>query len=164
MFSNEIEAILKNFSRFIGVFSLDRIPKLSNHQSAVINLAPSTAQWGHWCGLSKNPIQSNKYSEDTLYHSLHVYEYFDSLGGSEEKVKHLCSNLSLEPDAVVLYNETRLQADNMITCAAYAMTYIIHRLENHDLCFSDLLDEIFSGNPIKDEEMVVSFVEKIQSH
>ena len=129
MFRKEIESLMQDFDFFRGVYSIDTLPKLNELDCIIVNLANSTTKIGHWVYLGKQGVQISKTSENLTHYSQNVYELFNSLGQSEEEVKQFCSqNKHWERDAVILYNDTKIQADNMLSCSEFTLYVVINRL------------------------------------
>lgn len=113
MYQKEIEHVMRNFYYFKGVFPIDKIPDFKNLEFAIINTSPSHKTYGHWICLGKNNIQTSKIGENPTYTSRHVYELFNSLGLNRDEVSQFCAHKKWEKNSIILYNETRLQTDDM---------------------------------------------------
>lgn len=49
------------------------------------------------------------------------------------------------------------------SCAYFCLNFIINRLENVDISYSDLLEEIFDAVPTVDEKKSIEFVQDFEN-
>jgi hypothetical protein len=129
---------LKN--HFLGVYSLDNIPKHMKIKTALIFNDQKVGMPGrHWLGL----VHTEK----------NVYELFDSYG---VKINEIKPYLKFK-NPKFLYNTGAFQSIETTTCGLFALYYIIHRLLNNFDDFSELLSFIFKINVRDNEATVYSF-------
>lgn len=148
MQSSQLIEIIESFpsikKSFNGVFSLNTIPKRLKSKSFLISNTQNDTEPGqHWFCIIK--IKPNK------------YEYFDSLGVNEKKLELLIHSNIFSKNSQVLFNETQFQNSTSISCGLFVLYFIINRLHNLDLSFSDLLNEIFVTDCEKNETLVNDF-------
>lgn len=136
MQASQILDIIQSFSSIknqcAGIFSRNTIPSYLNVKSFLIaNTQNDTEPGEHWFCIIRKSTQK--------------YEYFDSLGIDEIKLKSLkTQNLfSKSKQSIIVFNETPFQKSNSQTCGLFVLYFIIHRMHNLDLSFSNLLNEIF---------------------
>ncbi len=151
MQSSEFETYFKHFpylnERFTGVFSIDKVPKkLKNRHFCIVNTDIASENGSHWFTI--------------LCHSKSMYEVFDSLGINGEKEKKLKTFLKLHPD-VLEVNETQFQLNESILCGKFSIYYVIQRMYNLDLDYTDFLCETFDSDLSKNENLVTKFCEDI---
>ncbi len=84
------------------------------------------------------------------------YEIFNSLGTSEEYVRAILSHLAGECE----FNETPVQAVTSKACGLFCIFCVIERYFNEDLDLEALLNDSFTNNFVKNEEMVKDFFAK----
>lgn len=148
MQSTELSEIINNISSikdfFKGIYSIDNVPKrLKKYNFVVINNQTSTERGQHWFCIIKSDLKK--------------YEYFDSLGVTKEKLDLLKSYRIFPYHSIVKYNETSVQDFTSSTCGLYVLYFIINRLHNLDLSFTTLINEIFTIDPLKNEDLVKKF-------
>jgi hypothetical protein len=90
-----------------------------------------------------------------------MFELFDPLGSSETEAKKYAEACHLQ-NGRLLFNKSKIQTTNMISCGAFCVTFAVNRLENPDMTFQEILDEVFSGHPIEDEKRSIQFVEDLE--
>ncbi len=86
------------------------------------------------------------------------FELFDSLGSTEVYIKELLKNFT----GFCVFNETALQANDSKSCGHFCLFYVIQRYFNEDLTLEKLLEEWFSLNCARNEEVVHKFLKEIQ--
>lgn len=148
MQSSELVEIIEKFpsisKTFLGVFSINTVPKLSKkHQFVILNTEESFKPGKHWFCVIKT------YSKE--------FELFDSLGINVEKLDRLRDFNILPSNSVLKYNENAVQNSDSITCGLFVCYFLIQRLHNFDMSFSDLINEIFTLNKDLNETTVLNF-------
>ena len=132
---------------YIGVFSIDTLPKIIKYRKfCICNTDVQSGNGKHWiCFVrtSKNSI-----------------ELFDSLGIDDEK-KNLIIRFCKFNIKEIVFNETPFQATFSDTCGLYVLYFLFERLFNLDLSFDDLLNDIFNEDVLKNEKTVQDFCEHI---
>jgi len=103
----------------------------------IINKKMSTNA-GHWILIIK--------PEDDLL------EIFDSLGTKEEDVEHMKSLA-----ARCQFNNTRFQSPNSKSCGLFCLYTAFWRISDIDLPYGEVLSELFSPDPEKNEQIVKDF-------
>ena len=134
---------------FDGVFSFDKIPaKLQLYHFIICNTDISSGTGKHWFCI----IRSNK----------KFVECFDSLGFQEQSKKTaLLSALKFNRISEIKINTTPVQLSNTDTCGKFCLMFIIERLHNPDMPFDELINDIFSDDCKKNEELVANFFHEI---
>lgn len=148
MQTSELCNIINKFpsikSNFVGVFSIDKVPKrLRKTSFLIINTQPSHLPGQHWFCLIKRNVKE--------------YELFDSLGVSNDKLNFFKENNIFRKNSVVKFNESPLQISTSNTCGLFVLYFLIHRMHNLDMSFSSLMDEIFDLNLRINEDKVLEF-------
>lgn len=129
---------LKN--NFLGVFSLDTIPKKMKTKTGLIFNDQITGLPGcHWLGL--------------VHTKANEYEFFDSYG---VKINNIKPYIKFK-NPKLIYNLGTFQSSETTTCGLYSLYFVIHRLLNNYDDFSDLLSSIFSINVSSNEALVFNF-------
>jgi hypothetical protein len=137
--------ILKN--HFIGIFSIDTLPKVIKYrQFCICNTDVQSGNGKHWICF----VRTNKNS----------IELFDSLGVDENK-KNLIKNFCKFRIKELIFNETQFQANFSDTCGLFVLYFLIERLFNLDISFDDLLEEIFYEDLLRNENQVKDFCDNI---
>jgi hypothetical protein len=121
MQSSEFEKYFKHFpnlsERFIGVFSIDKVPKSLNYRHfCIVNTDISSEDGSHWFVILRNKKSS--------------YEVFDSLSITSEK-EHLLKNYLTFKTRFLEVNETQFQANSSTACGKFCIYYIIQRFDNN---------------------------------
>lgn len=145
MFTHEFEKYFKgNLSKYFrGVFPFDQIPHVLKPEHFVIcNTSDSTNIGEHWFVLYRNDC---------------TIECFDSLGINSQKLSALQEKLTIKNIKKLKFNKTAVQSDVTSTCGLFCIFFIYQRFYNKDLKFKELLNEIFSINVSKNEEVVIEF-------
>jgi len=91
-------------------------------------------------------------------------ECFDSLGVNEIKKKNLSHFCKFKNISKIKFNETQLQSDSSLSCGKFVLYFAIQRMHNLDLSFNDFLNEAFTLNCEKNEDIVNEFVEQFFSN
>ena len=138
MDSNDLELILKNFKNYMGVFSKNFMPYLSNIGDFYIintNCFPCTVDNGHWVVIMKMSVND--------------YYFFDSFGNSP-----LYFNINIpgvSASSNIIYSMQQLQSYASNVCGLYCAFFCMYML-NCDGDFSDFLDifdtEDFTANDL----------------
>lgn len=147
MLNSDIELYFQNMpcleKHFMGVFSIDNIPKKIKLRSFfVTNLSKSSEPGSHWISFIKSEPKT--------------IEIFDSLG---TKIDDLRPYLKFSSNPNLIYNAAAFQTATSSTCGLFAIMFLIERSFNFDLKFNELLAEIFDENPEINETIVVNFFE-----
>jgi hypothetical protein len=133
--------------QFIGVFSIDTLPKIIKYRTfCICNTDVHNGIGKHWICFIRN-----EHSE---------IECFDSLGITDEKRELLSSYCKFKQKSII-YNETKFQKDNTDSCGLFCLYFLIERMHNLDLTFEELLEDIFCPNEDINESRVSLFCDKI---
>jgi hypothetical protein len=133
---------------FLGVFSIDTLPKTIKHRHFCICNTDTSAESGqHWFCFIQN-------------HSAEV-ECFDSLGINEEKKEKLMKYCSFRRTKELKFNITSFQSKDSDTCGLFTIYFLFERMHNLDLTFSDILEDIFDENEVQNELKVKEFCKSI---
>lgn len=123
---------------FLGIFSIDTIPKKINERSFLIfNLSKQKDVGTHWGAM----VRPNK----------DVIEIFDSLSTNIDYVKGF---LPFKNKLTILYNESVFQSKTSSSCGKFVIYFCYHRMINLDLNFKLLLESIFSTQTSANEQKV----------
>ena len=132
---------LKKF--FVGTFAIDTLPKtLKNDHFLVFNSDTSDKQGQHWLCCFKE--------KKTLL-------CFDSIGIDNNKKVLLEKYCVISGVNQIHFNETQFQLLTTDTCGKFAIYFLIQKSYNKDLTFGELLEDIFSDEPLKNESIVKNF-------
>lgn len=148
MQASELVNVIENFNsikkNFVGIYSFDTIPKRFRSNGFLISNTQNSSEPGeHWfCLIKKSPKK---------------FEYFDSLGVDEAKLKKIQTLKVFNRHSTVVFNETPFQKQTSISCGLFVLYFIIHRMHNLDMSFSELLEEIFVIDCNKNELIVEKF-------
>lgn len=130
-------------THFRGVFAFDQIPStLKAGHFIVCNTSDSSDIGEHWF---------------VIYRNEKVIECFDSLGIDSEKLSILQENITFKGTNKLKFNKTQVQSNTTSTCGYFCIYFIFQRFYNRDLKFAELLNEIFSVDVNKNEEIVKQF-------
>jgi hypothetical protein len=116
LYSNEIEANLKNIKSFKGVVSQDRLELLKAPMkkdfSCIINLEDSNEDGSHWVALYNDKNEN-------------FTEYFDSYGMKPalQTIRFVKKHFRKS----IYYNDTQVQGDNSKRCGFFCQFYIKSR-------------------------------------
>jgi hypothetical protein len=151
MQSSEFINYFKSFpnvkNHFLGVFSINTLPKSIKHRKfCICNTDVESGNGKHWICF----VRSNK---DTI-------ELFDSLGIDDEKKKLITKYCTFNAKEII-FNETQFQADFSETCGLFVIYFLIERIFNFDLTFEELLHDIFYDDKLKNEKKVIEFCSEI---
>lgn len=108
MDGRQIAREMQNQKGFVGVFTLDELPKpFPESASAIVNLDKSDQPGSHWVGVFKN----------------NVLEWFDPLGNRppEDAIVESC-----------IINRARIQDEDSIACGAFALDFVKRRIKGED--------------------------------
>ena len=107
----KINEILKNNKNYIGTFSKNKVPKLKNNQSTIVNLANSNDKGSHWIGM--------KFINNKLF-------YFDSYGIPyiPDVIKNQYS------DDKIITNIYRIQSNDSNECGKFCIMFIQSNIKN----------------------------------
>ena len=145
MLNSDIELYFQKMpcleKHFMGVFSIDNIPKKIKVRSFFVsNLSKSSEPGSHWISFIKSEPKT--------------IEIFDSLG---TKINNLRPYLKFSNNPDIKYNEAAFQTTTSSTCGLFAIMFLIERSFNFDLKFNELLVDIFDKNSEINENIVVNF-------
>ena len=134
---------LENFpflkNHFAGIFPIDKLPKsIKVRHFCICNTDKSSGSGRHWFCLLKT--------------SKSCLECFDSLGIDSNKQKVLEIVCKFRGIKTLQYNETPFQSPNSNTCGLFTLYFIIERMHNLDMEFSDLLYELFDADDQESNE------------
>ena len=120
--------------RFHGIYPLDMIPKnVPANSSIVVNQDRSMEAGSHWIVLH--------------YKERDIAEHFDSVGKPPKRFIH---NLLIGNRSTYMYNNSRLQAYNINTCAIFCLYYSFYSCRF--MSFQNILQG-FSSN-LSDNEKI----------
>ncbi len=140
---NEFKSLQKNF---LGVFSIDTLPRSMKLKTfCFCNTDISNGSGKHWLCFVKS--------------SKKCIECFDSLGIDDNKKKLLKDNCKFSNVSEIDFNETQFQDTSSSTCGLFVIYFAVHRMHNLDLEFDEILEEIFTLNPLDNEKRVKEFYE-----
>lgn len=147
MFSSDFETYFNHLNvkkYFIGVYPIDRVPRvLKNEHFLICNTDTSNNEGQHWFAVYRNGT---------------LLECFDSLGITAERKQSLEIVFKLKGINKIIFNTTQLQASDSASCGQFCIYFIVERLHNKDLNFSELLDECFDVNVTKNEKTINMFM------
>ncbi len=133
---------------FIGIFSIDTVPKsIKYRQFCICNTDLHTESGQHWFCFLRN--------------STYEIECFDSLGINLEKKEKLTKYCTFKRIKQLKYNETSFQSKDSNTCGLFTIYFLIERMHNLDMTFDELLDDIFEEDKVKNEQKVSKFCNAI---
>ena len=141
---NKVPGLVNHFK---GVFPIDKLPKQITLKTFFIaNLDPSDKAGSHWIAFVKvNP---------------EICEIFDSLGFTN-KLDIIKPFLNFKEKIEFIYNETAFQSKDSKLCGKFCIMFLIERMLNQTMDFTDLLSEIFSNDLIKNDLIVSKFCENV---
>jgi len=149
MISSEFTDFLKNFPHLLkfcgGIYARDCIPsKINDGYFYICNTDISDGPGIHWFCLIRQG---------------HSIECFDSLGIDSSKKLILLSLPLIQQSFVrdLEFNTTQIQPSASILCGEFTLYFLINRLHNQDLSFSNLINEIFVPSLEHNETLVVRF-------
>lgn len=129
---------------FAGIFSADNIPKKIKHKHFIIlNTDFKDGPGKHW------------YVVVRLHNLL---ECFDPLGVSEDRKHFISTNLKFAGIHHISFNVTQIQPSISVLCGQFVLLYLFERYHNLDQNLEELLNQVFSENLNRNEELVKSFM------
>lgn len=132
-------------SHFLGVYSLDSIPKKMKSKTFLIfNDQTSTMPGRHWLGL--------------VHTKGNQYNIFDSYGVKIDSIKPYLKFKNPQ----FKYNIGKFQSSETSTCGLFALYFCINNLLNNYDDFSELLSSIFKIKVEENEALVFSFFNNLQ--
>jgi hypothetical protein len=137
------------YQLFDTVCSIDKIPfNLHVKHFVICNLSPSNQPGSHWIVIIR--------SEEN------ILEIFNSLGCSTlDDLKPYLRNFS---DKMVLeFNSDQFQPNTSKNCGYFCIFFIIHRVLNYDLSFATILEDYFSPNIAKNDQIVLNYCNNLLS-
>jgi hypothetical protein len=119
---------------FVGVFSIDKLPRKLPHDSCggVINLDVSTGPGTHWVAFFKNKGGGA--------------EYFDPLG--DRPPRRIASFLNRHSPMGVAYNRVPYQSERSTLCGNFCIFYLERRLAGQSFC--SITAVLSTNSPIND--------------
>ncbi len=93
-----------------------------------------------------------------VFQMYNIVEVFDSAGTSEMFLKDVLHQFK----GSCVCNVTRLQPKDSNKCGEFALFFVLNRVYNKDLDFSDLLNSLFSQDVVKNEEEVLDFLYEVK--
>ena len=79
----------------------------------------------------------------------------------KEKKTFLRENFRAHSTKELLFNTSRVQDLSTSTCGEFVLYFLFQRMHNQDLDFETLLNEIFSSDPVVNEQKVKKYFENI---
>lgn len=149
MNGEDLQKVIAKFlsirDNFLGVFSIDSLPKIFpvNH-FLICNYDLKSMPGSHWFALVR---KSNE-----------RIECFDSLSLNNDKKELLIKYCNFDKATKIIYNETPVQKITSLTCGQFVLFFLIHRIHNLDESFVSILNEIFNSNTENNEESVLNFL------
>lgn len=129
---------------FVGIFSINNVPKrVANNHFLIVNTEESSKPGKHWFCFIKRETKK--------------YELFDSLGIDQTKLNVIEEFKIFPPKSIVKFNENEVQDSQSITCGLFVLYFLVNRMHNLDMSFSDLINEIFDLKPDVNETLVNNF-------
>lgn len=129
MNSQEISRKLRHYTRFLGVFPIDKIPKsLPFGHALIINLDRSNQPGSHWVALYKSVI----------------LEYFDPLGQPPPS--------QIDIKGPILYNKRKIQHSESVSCGPFAIDFVQRRFAGEDF---GSIQKSYSNNQLFNDFLVV---------
>lgn len=129
-----------------GTKALDEIPKkLKVKTFVIVNTSVKTQREGHWIVIGR-PHKG-------------ILELFNSLGC--ESIAAIKPYLQFPFRSEIIYNNSPVQLPTSSTCGLYCIFFAVHRYFNLDIPFEELIEEIFTSDLNKNENMVVKFCHHI---
>lgn len=145
MLTHELLFQIQKFNfkvNFQGIFSADNIPsKIEKSKFVIVNTDVSTGPGKHWYAL----VRLNN-----------LIECFDSLGVTEDRKQFICSHI--KQVRFVSVNLTPLQPLSSQLCGQFVLYYLFERYQNLDLKFSELLNQCFDNDLLRNEQIVNTFM------
>ena len=93
-----------------------------------------------------------------VYQIYHTIEVFDSAGTDKLFLKKVLDQFK----GSCVCNTTRLQPPQSDKCGEFALFFVLNRVYNKDLDFSDLLNSLFSRDLLKNEKEVLDFIQEVK--
>ena len=100
---------------------------------------------------------SDSFSEDRDI----TYELFDPLGVRTSLISSLTEKGVFSEDSIVFFNESAVQHKDSNLCGQFCVTFLTERLENPDISFSDLINQIFSSNLQNNDTVVKEYIKEL---
>jgi hypothetical protein len=141
--ANYIKAEEELLPYFKGIYAINQLPsRIPKHCFIVVNKDKINQAGSHWFAIGQ-------FSDE--------HEVFDSLGANETFLYENLRNLRFNH---LNYNTIQYQPNDSLNCSKYVLYWLISRVLNPDLTFENLLEEIFSDDPIKNEQIVNNYFTK----
>ncbi len=149
MNGSDLEKFIQNLpsirSNFLGVFSIDSLPKKFPLKHFLIcNYDLKSMPGSHWFALVRKTSEK--------------IECFDSLSINSNKQELLIKYCNFNKVTKIIYNETAVQDISSISCGQFVLFFLIHRIHNLDQSFVSLLNEIFVTDTKTNEINVLEFL------
>lgn len=127
MFSTLVRSLPILRAHFLGVFSIDTLPRrFPVHKFALVNTARLKSSGKHWL-IFYRPSGA-------------LWEIFDSLANNESLVKE-----ALEDNNFVA-NRRRVQCQDSSLCGEFCLYFILHRVVNLSETFENVIDSLFEAH------------------
>jgi len=129
-----------------GVTAIDEIPnQLKVKSFLIINTSIKAKKEGHWLVLSR-PHKG-------------VLELFNSLGyDSLEAIKPY---LKFPFKSEIIFNNSPFQLPTTASCGLYCVYFAVYRFFNLDIAFEELIEDLFTPDLNKNEEIVAKFCHQV---
>jgi hypothetical protein len=153
MLGSEFEKYFEHFTelkkKFLGIFSIDTLPKrITKNHFCICNTSPSNADGEHWFCVLK--ISTN-----------HL-ELFDSLGIAKDKEDFYKKSLPFK-EKFLTFNVTQFQSNESQNCGMFCIYFLFQRFHNLDLEFDETLAECFDSDVNLNDENVIKFCKDLLS-
>ena len=133
--------------RFVGVFSINNLPKyLTKNSCLIFNSDPTSKPGSHWLALFMN---SNK-----------EMEFFDSFGLNATFYKLTKKNLPKHYS--LKCNKTQLQDLYSTKCGYFCLYYLYFKVRQYKM--EDICTDFFKNNLKQNDNLVTRFVKYIYIH
>jgi len=144
--TSDFEPYFKNIPDLLvhwaGTKALDEIPKQLKVKSFIIvNTSVKEKKDGHWIVLSRPYLGE--------------IEVFNSLGF--ESLATIKPHLQFPFKSNIIYNNSSVQMPTTSSCGLYCIYFVVHRFLNLDIPFDELMEDIFTSNLNKNEDLVFKF-------
>lgn len=148
MLAHELVEFINSFnslkSHFVGIYAINTLPRtLKIKHFLICNTDTDSGSGKHWFVILRSNIKK--------------YELFDSLGLSDLKQTLIIQNCHFNTE-YLKFNKTAVQSLTSSSCGQFCLYFIIKRLHNLDLSFSEILNEIFESDTDLNENNVLSFL------
>lgn len=148
---NEFEIYLKKigppiFTCYLRPCAIDEIPEIFPIKHFVFcNLSPKHLRGSHWTVI--------------LRLSENDFEIFNSLG--QENLDYFTPYLKFQVPFKVDFNKNSVQGIASKYCGYFSIYFIIFRILNLDMSMETVLEDIFTNDSIKNDQIVSQFCNNI---